>query len=70
MLLCVIFGANPASIIKAAAMLLRHIGRIDKAQKLEDALTECVEKEKKVVITGRDDGATAEEFTDYLISKL
>ena len=62
--------ANPASIIKAAAMLLRHIGRIDKAQKLEDALTECVEKEKKVVITGRDDGATAEEFTDYLISKL
>ena len=51
-------------------MLLRHIGRIDKAQKLEDALTECVEKEKKVVITGRDDGATAEEFTDYLISKL
>lgn len=62
--------ANPSSIIKAAAMLLRHIGRIDKAQKLEDALTECVEKEKKVVITGRDDGATAEEFTDYLISKL
>ena len=62
--------ANPASIIKAAAMLLRHIGRIDKAQKLEDALTECVEKEKKVVITGRDNGATAEEFTDYLISKL
>ena len=62
--------ANPASIIKAAAMLLRHIGRIDKAQKLEDALTECVETEKKVVITGRDDGATAEEFTDYLISKL
>lgn len=62
--------ANPASIIKAAAMLLRHIGKTDKAQKLEDALTECVENEKKVVITGREDGATAEEFTDYLISKL
>ncbi len=62
--------ANPASIIKAAAMLLRHIGKTDKAQKLEDALTECVETEKKVVITGHDGGATAEEFTDYLISKL
>lgn len=62
--------ANPASIIKAAAMLLRHIGRVDKAEKLEAALTECVETEKKVVITGHDGGATAEEFTDYLISKL
>ena len=62
--------ANPASIIKAAAMLLRHIGKTEKAKKLEDALTECVETEKKVVITGHDGGATAEEFTDYLISKL
>ena len=62
--------ANPASIIKAAAMLLRHIGKTEKANKLEDALTECVETEKKVVITGHDGGATAEEFTDYLISKL
>ena len=62
--------ANPASIIKAGAMLLRHIGYTDKAEKLENALAECVENEKKVVITGHDDGATAEEFTDYLISKL
>ena len=62
--------ANPASIIKASAMLLRHIGKADKADKLEKALNECVEAEKKVVITGREDGATAEEFTDYLISKL
>jgi len=62
--------ANPASIIKAGAMLLRHIGYGDKADKLEAALTECVENEKKVVITGRDGGATAEEFTEHLISKL
>ena len=32
--------ANPASIIKAAAMLLRHIGKTEKAKKLEDALTD------------------------------
>ena len=62
--------ANPSSIIKAGAMLLRHIGYTDKAEKLENALTECVEKEKRVVITGRDDGATASEFADYLMEKL
>lgn len=62
--------ANPASLMKAAAMMLRHIGFADKADALEQVLHECVEEEKKVVITGHEDGATAAEFTDYLLSKL
>ncbi len=62
--------ANPASLMKAASMLLRHIGFTDKADRLENALNICCETEKKVVITGRDDGATGGEFADYLISKL
>ena len=62
--------ANPASLMKAASMLLRHIGFTDKADKLEDALNICCETEKAVVITGHDDGATGAEFADYLISKL
>ena len=62
--------ANPASLMKAASMLLRHIGFTDKADRLENALNICCETEKKVVITGRDDGATGAEFADYLISKL
>lgn len=33
--------ANPASILKAAAMLLRHICRAEAAQKLENALDSC-----------------------------
>lgn len=62
--------ANPASLIKAAAMMLNHIGFPEKAKAIEDALDICVEKEKAVVITGHEDGATGAEFTDYLLSKL
>ena len=62
--------ANPASLIKAAAMMLNHIGFPEKAKAIENALDICVEKEKAVVITGHDDGATGAEFTDYLLSKL
>ncbi len=62
--------ANPSSIIKAAAMLLNHIGLNEKSQKLSDAVSLCSECEKKIVVTGNRDGATAKEFTDYLISKL
>ena len=62
--------ANPASLIKAAAMMLNHIGFPEKAKAIENALDICVEKEKAVVITGNEDGATGAEFTDYLLSKL
>lgn len=62
--------ANPASLIKAAAMMLNHIGFPEKAKAIENALDICVEKEKAVVITGHEDGATGAEFTDYLLSKL
>lgn len=62
--------ANPSSIFKAAEMLLRHIGMIEKADKLAAALEECNEKEKKVVVTGFAEGATCREFADYVLSKL
>ncbi len=62
--------ANPASIIKAAEMLLRHIAMADKADRLAAALEACTQTEKRVVITGGPDGATAEEFADYLMEKL
>lgn len=61
--------ANPQSILRALVMLLRHIGFVDKAQLLENALTLC-DNEKKVVVTGSTDGATCAEFGKYLISKL
>ncbi|MDY3240912.1 MAG: isocitrate/isopropylmalate family dehydrogenase [Anaerovoracaceae bacterium] len=62
--------ANPSSIFKAAEMLLRHIGLIEKADRLASALTLCGETEKKVVVTGTRDGATCQEFADYVIEKL
>lgn len=62
--------ANPSSIFKAAEMLLRHIGLIEKADRLASALTLCGETEKKVVVTGTRDGATCRGFADYVIEKL
>ena len=62
--------ANPASILKAAEMLLRHIAMPEKAERLREALEACMETERRVVVTGHRDGATAKEFTDYLLEKL
>ena len=62
--------ANPASILKAAELMLRHIAMTDKADRLGDALALCLEKEKRVVVTGHRDGATCAAFTDYLLEKL
>lgn len=57
--------ANPASIISAAAMLLRHICMPEAAQKLQNALDTC-----PVVITGKVDGPTAAQYTDALIALM
>lgn len=62
--------ANPSSTIRATEMLLRHIGEIDKADKLAKALSICCETEKKYVITGRADGATCAQFADYIMETI
>ncbi|MBU1894693.1 MAG: isocitrate/isopropylmalate dehydrogenase family protein, partial [Candidatus Omnitrophica bacterium] len=59
--------ADPSSMIRAAAMLVRHIGFPERADRLDKALEVCCQFEKKFVITGRDTGATGEEFTTYLL---
>jgi isocitrate dehydrogenase (NAD+) len=62
--------ADPCSVIRAGAMLLSHIGYQAKADQLFTAIEECTVTEKKLVITGREDGATGEEFADYILSKV
>ncbi len=62
--------ADPSSIIKAAAMLLNHIGYTEKSKKLEMALDICGQYERKIKITGRADGATGEEFAKYIMETL
>ena len=57
--------ANPASILKAAAMLLRHICHTEAAIKLENALDICTVEVKS-------DGscATAEEYANAIIAMI
>ena len=62
--------ADPCSMLRACVMLLSHIGLQDRADKLERALDICSFEEKKYVITGRDNGATCDEFGDYVMSTL
>ena len=62
--------ANPESILRAAQMLLSHIGRAEAADRLGRALEICCETEKKVAVTGDKTGATCREFSDYLLETL
>lgn len=62
--------ADPCSMLRACVMLLSHIGLKDRADKLERALDICSFEEKKLVITGRDTGATCEEFGEYVMETL
>ena len=57
--------ANPASILKAEAMLLRHICCTNEAEKLEKALESC-----PLTVTGTPDGATCEAYAEALLSIL
>ena len=62
--------ADPSSIIRAASMLLSHIGYVDEASKLDKAMDICTRTEKKLVITGRNTGATNQEFADYVMETI
>ncbi len=62
--------ADPCSMIRAGAMLLAHIGYTKEADKLYRALDICTVTEKKVVTTGRSNGATGAEFADYLMETI
>ncbi len=62
--------ANPSSIFKAAAMLLRHIARAEAAEKLEKALLICTETEAKIVATGEAENAKCSEFADYVMETI
>ena len=62
--------SDPCSMLRACVMLLSHIGQQEKANKLERALDICCFKEKRLVITGRPNGATCADFTDYVMETL
>ncbi len=62
--------ADPCSMLRATVMLLSHIGKQKEADLLERALDICMLEEKKLKITGRPDGATCEEFGDYVMETV
>ena len=62
--------ANPGSLIRAMGEMLAHIGYGDRKALLDKALDICTVTEKKLVITGHEDGCTGEAFTDYLIDTI
>ena len=62
--------ADPCSMLRACVMLLSHIGLQDRADKLERALDICSFEEKRLTITGRDTGATCEQFGEYVMETL
>ncbi len=57
--------ANPQSLLKAQAMLLRHIGRTQAAQRLENAMDRCT-----VTVTGDKSGATCRQYADALMELI
>ncbi len=62
--------ADPSSLMRASAMLLEHIGYTDEAARLTMALDVCGQYERRVVLTGRDTGASNDEYTDYVAETM
>lgn len=59
--------ADPCSMLRATVLLLSHIGYQAEADRLERALDICMYEEKKLKVTGHSDGATTEEFGNYVM---
>lgn len=61
--------ADPCSMLRAASMLLSHIGYIEKSIALDKAIDICM-ADKSMKITGRCDGCTCSEFGNYIMDTL
>lgn len=61
--------ADPSSIIRAAAMLLAHIGYADRGAAIVQALAAAA-KEPKCRLTGRTGGMTGQEYGQFLMEHL
>ena len=59
--------ANPESLLRALAMLLRHIARPASAERLEKALNAA---SARLRMTGEPGGNTAKDFGDAVIEEL
>lgn len=62
--------ADPSSLLRAAEMLLRHIGLTDKADRLSHAIDAVTGGTAPIRMTGDRDGVTTAAFADRLIAAL
>lgn len=62
--------ADPCSMLRATVMMLSHIGYQTQADRLERALDRCMFTERRLVMTGRDTGASCDAFTEYVMKTL
>ena len=62
--------ADPCSMLRAAVLLLSHIGYQSQADKLDRALDICMYEEKKLTVTGRNTGCTCQEFGEYVMATM
>ena len=59
--------ADPSSMIKAAVLMLEHVGYSQYAAKIDKALDICSQFERNVQLTGRSNGATGHEYASYVL---
>jgi isocitrate dehydrogenase (NAD+) len=62
--------ADPSSLLRAGAMMLENIGFEDIGSRLHKAIDICGQYERKVVTTGRSNGATGAEFGQYIMDTV
>ena len=62
--------ADPLSLMRAAVMMLEHVGKMEMSRRLGRALDICAIYDQRAHITGRSDGATATQFGDHVIATL
>ncbi len=62
--------ADPSSVLKAAGMMLSHIGYPDLGKKVDIALEVCGQYERALKITGRKNGASAVEYGEYVLETV
>ena len=62
--------ADPSSLLRAGAMMLDHIGFSELGARLHSAIDVCGMYERRVTVTGRSDGATSDEFGDYVMATV
>ncbi len=62
--------ADPCSMLRAAVLLLSHIGYQEESDKLAKALDLCTGADAKLKVTGRNTGCTCKEFGDYVMETV